>query len=224
MTELDIPRWIEVLGIVLDSDDKVKYVIPGHRKIWSREKLDMWRDYIVNLWEGVQTAKAEDLDLNKVIARFPLEEKYHYLKNLGHSDAALERFQRNNVIAFWRQLFTNAVSVVEKTIEQSGIETAISKYREMKSDIKGEYYFDEASFNALGYRLINQGKIKEAIEIFKLNVEAYPESWNVYDSLGEAYMNDGDKEFAIRNYKRSLELNPDNENGKMMLKRFEKMK
>lgn len=217
---MDIPRWIEVLSTVLDGEDKVTYVIPGHRVIWSREKLDIWRYYIVNLWEGVQTAKAEGLDLAAAIARFPLEEKYYYLKELGHTDAALERFQRNNITEFWRQLFTPAVTVVEKTIEESGIEAAISKYREMKADTKGEFYFDEASFNSLGYQLMGYSKIKEAIEIFKLNVEAYPESWNVYDSLGEAYMNDGQKELAIKYYKKSLELNPQNENGKEMLKRL----
>ena len=63
-------------------------------------------------------------------------------------------------------------------------------------------------------------KIKEAIEIFKMNVEMYPESWNVYDSLGEGYMNDEQKELAIKNYEKSLELNPDNENGKAMLRRL----
>jgi len=220
MTELDIPRWIDVLSIVLDGEDKVTHVIPGHRKIWSKEKLMLWRDYIVNLWEGVQAAKSEGLDLDAVIARFPLEPKYDYLKDLGHTDAALDRFQRNNVTAFWRQLFTAAVTVVEKTIEESGIEAAISKYREMKSNRSEEYYFDEASFNALGYRLMGQGKIKEAIEIFKLNVEAYPDSWNVYDSLGEAYMNDGQRDLAIKYYKKSLELNLQNENGKEMLRRM----
>ena len=220
MTELDIPRWIEVLSTVLDGEDKVTHVIPGHRQIWSREKLALWRDYIVSLWQGVQSAKAEGLNLEAVITRFPLEEKYFYLKELGHTDAALERFQRNNITAFWRQLFIPAVTIVEKAIEESGIEAAISRYREMKSESKGEYYFDEASFNALGYRLIGQGKIKDAIEIFKLNVEAYPESWNVYDSLGEAYMNDGQKELAIKYYQKSLELNPQNENGKEMLRRF----
>lgn len=98
MTELDIPRWIEILSTVLDGEDKVTNVIPGHRKIWSKEKLVMWRDYIVNLWDGVQAAKAEGLNLETAIARFPLEEKYLYLKKLGHTDAALERFQRNHIL------------------------------------------------------------------------------------------------------------------------------
>lgn len=68
---------------------------------------------------------------------------------------------------------------------------------------------------------MNENKIQYAIEIFKLNVKMYPQSANVYDSLGEAYMNDGQKELAIQNYKKSLELNPDNTNAKEMLKKLE---
>ena len=62
----------------------------------------------------------------------------------------------------------------------------------------------------------------EALEVFKMNVELYPCSANVYDSLGEAYMNIGDTANAIKNYKRSLELNPENTNAVEMLKRLEK--
>ena len=63
-------------------------------------------------------------------------------------------------------------------------------------------------------------KTDEAIEIFKLNVSEHPKSWNVYDSLGEAYMKQGKKESAIENYRKSLELNPNNENGQDMLKKL----
>ena len=57
---------------------------------------------------------------------------------------------------------------------------------------------------------MGQDKLTDAIRIFQLNVALYPKSWNVYDSLGEAYMNHGDKDLAIQNYQKSLELNPKN--------------
>lgn len=60
----------------------------------------------------------------------------------------------------------------------------------------------------------------EPIGIFKLNVSEHPKSWNVYDSLGEAFMKQGEKELAIENYQKSLELNPSNQNGKNMLKKL----
>lgn len=74
--------------------------------------------------------------------------------------------------------------------------------------------------NTLGYQKLQSGHTEDAIELFKLNVLAYPESANTYDSLGEAYMNHGDKELAIENYKKSLELNPDNTNAVEILKRL----
>jgi cytochrome c-type biogenesis protein CcmH/NrfG len=52
-------------------------------------------------------------------------------------------------------------------------------------------------------------------------VELYPQSANVYDSLGEAHMTDGQKKLAIQNYKKSLELNPDNNNAKEMLEKLQ---
>ena len=72
----------------------------------------------------------------------------------------------------------------------------------------------------LGYRVFIARDGKEAIEIFKLNIKNYPGSANVYDSLGEAYMNSGNREEAVYNYRRSLELNPENDNAREMLERL----
>lgn len=80
----------------------------------------------------------------------------------------------------------------------------------------------EANLNRTGYQLLAKDKVKEAIEVFKLNVMFYPDSWNVYDSLGEAYAEAGEIEKAIENYKKSIELNPDNENGKKALEKLQK--
>jgi CubicO group peptidase (beta-lactamase class C family) len=79
----------------------------------------------------------------------------------------------------------------------------------------------EDGLNAWGYRLLEARRIKDAVEIFKLNASLYPESPNVYDSLGEAYENAGDQTDAIKNYKRSLELNPKNDNAVEHLKKLD---
>lgn len=75
----------------------------------------------------------------------------------------------------------------------------------------------EARINAAGYSLLASKKFDEAIELFMLNVKLYPKSWNTYDSLGEAYALKGNKELAIKNYEKSMELNPKNDNGKEAL-------
>lgn len=99
-----------------------------------------------------------------------------------------------------------------------GVESALQQFKALKQS--DDYYVSERQLNALGYRLLGEKKVREAIEIFKLNVEAYPQSSNVYDSLGEAYMLNGDKELAVRNYRRAVELNPQNTNAADMLKKL----
>ena len=64
--------------------------------------------------------------------------------------------------------------------------------------------------NTWGYGLMRQGEKEKAIEVFKLNVTLNPESTDVYESLAEGYETAGNKELAIKNYKRSLELSPVN--------------
>jgi len=81
--------------------------------------------------------------------------------------------------------------------------------------------FREGEVNVLGYMLLQHGRIADAIEVFQLNVEKFPQSANVYDSLGEAYGAHGDRELAIKNYRKSLELNPKNTNAVDALKKLE---
>lgn len=75
----------------------------------------------------------------------------------------------------------------------------------------------EDELNTIGYDLLQEKRVSEAIDVFAVNVKLNPTSWNVYDSLGEGYALAGDKRSAITNYEKSLELNPDNESGKKAL-------
>jgi tetratricopeptide (TPR) repeat protein len=68
--------------------------------------------------------------------------------------------------------------------------------------------FNEAAVNRVGYQLVSVRRVREAIAVLKLNVDAYPRSANVYDSLAEAYVNSGDKEQAIAYYKKAIEAIP----------------
>ena len=72
----------------------------------------------------------------------------------------------------------------------------------------------------MGYFLLEGGKTAEAVDMIKLLVRLYPQSWNAYDSLGEAYAAAGQKDLAIQNYEKSVQLNPKNENGKEQLKKL----
>jgi CubicO group peptidase (beta-lactamase class C family) len=112
--------------------------------------------------------------------------------------------------------------ILGKTVLQKDVETAIIQYHELKANQYDEYNFEESELNSFGYQLLGIKKVKEAIEIFKLNIEEYPDAFNPYDSLGEGYMIDGQKELAIKKYAKSLELNPKNANAILMLARINK--
>jgi imidazolonepropionase-like amidohydrolase len=107
-----------------------------------------------------------------------------------------------------------------KTISEKDVDSAIKQYHDLRATQRRAYDFGEDELNGLGYQLLGAKQHKAAIAIFQLNVEAYPASYNSYDSLGEAYMVNGDKALAIKNYTKSLELNPKNTNAAEMLKKL----
>lgn len=98
-----------------------------------------------------------------------------------------------------------------RVFAEDGLEAGLAAYedlRERQPDV-----VDEDLVNALGYELLGSDHVEAAIAVFERNVAAYPDSANVYDSLGEAYLAAGDYEKAIQHYEKSVELDPDNENG-----------
>lgn len=96
-------------------------------------------------------------------------------------------------------------------IEKDGLEAGLSFYNENNKSEK--YHLSENEMNLAGYQLIQSDKVKAAAALFKINIEAFPNSFNTYDSYGEALMLLGEKEQSIENYKKSVQLNPNNENG-----------
>lgn len=108
-----------------------------------------------------------------------------------------------------------------KIIQEKGINEANRIYQEVSKNDPDYNLFQPESLNALGEELIQNKKTKEAIEVLKLNVEAFPDFWLVYDALGKAYMADGNKQMAIENFSRSLELNPENPETAETLKKLQ---
>lgn len=105
--------------------------------------------------------------------------------------------------------------LIKITLEK-GLTESTASYKKRKPDVN----LIERLVNEQGYDLLNAKKLTEAVEIFKLNVFAFPTSANAFDSLGEAHLEAGHKELAIENYKKSLRLNPDNRNAEEVLKKL----
>jgi len=116
---------------------------------------------------------------------------------------------------------SDPVTALRVRLRVRGFERAVEVYNELKEK-DPDFRPPETYLNDWAYRMLNGGgKKKEALEIFKLNVFLYPDSANVYDSLAEAFEANGRPDLAIKNYKRSLELDAGNRNAVRQLKRLD---
>jgi CubicO group peptidase (beta-lactamase class C family) len=160
---------------------------------------------------------------NTIISRVPADKNLVVLLNntggtiLGEMNEGIRAILYNQ--PFNEPKKSMALELLDVYSENGAI-AGTELYKKLKKD--PIYGIKEADINRVGYVLLQNGKKKEAIEAFKINVENFPKSGNVYDSLGEAYLADGDKNLAIVNYTKSVELDPKNEAGKKVLEEISK--
>ena len=119
-----------------------------------------------------------------------------------------------------RSVKPSIANAIKDVIETRGIESAEKAYWSMKKEQADKYDFSEPQLNNLGYDYMFAEDYDKALVVFQINVNAFPDAYNTYDSLGEAYMKKGMDKEAIENYKKSIELNPGNDNGISMLKKL----
>lgn len=139
------------------------------------------------------------VDVNNQIARMIFEPGYV---------PAIPNAENKENQAFSKEL---AAIAAEK-----GVDAAVAAHRSRKPGIDAVERF----VNSAGYDLLEEKKLQQAIDVFTLNTLVFPRSPNVFDSLGEAYMEADNKPLAIKNYQKSLELDPSNGNAKQMLKKL----
>ena len=219
--QLDPDRWLGVFDDLLADETAVEYVVLGQHSVWPREQLVAMRDYMKRLWTEIQGLDAEGVGFETAVERLGNPSELDFLQAAGATNDDLERMNRFEATALWRQLKESAAAEVEQAITAGGAAAGIARYEELSDDDGSKVFFDEAEFNMLGYRLLGEERVDGAIAVFRLNVERFPDSWNVYDSLGEAYAVKGDTELAIDLYRRSVEINPDNGNGIAAIERLQ---
>jgi tetratricopeptide (TPR) repeat protein len=98
-------------------------------------------------------------------------------------------------------------------LRDEGTQAAVRMYFDFKNNRSDEYSADETDLVFIAYKLNLNGRVDEALAFFELCAEEYPEGYYAYychHSIGEIYRNRGDKDLALRHYRKSLEANPDN--------------
>jgi len=100
---------------------------------------------------------------------------------------------------------------LNQKITTGGIDAAISGYGLLQKTDTANYDFSESDLNQYAYILLRANRLNEAIKVFKLNTEIYPNSFNVYDSLADGYEKVGDITLAIESCQKALQIDPSNE-------------
>ncbi|MBD2753469.1 serine hydrolase [Spirosoma validum] len=156
---------------------------------------------------------------NTLISRIPADKRLVVLLN-NTGGAPLSAIRKNILSILYNQPVEPSKKPIAELLRKSVLTESADVSRQKFKIWRGgkAYSLDESEMNTVGYELMSDGKLNEAMTVLALNAEAFPASSNVYDSRGEAYMKLGNKAAAIQDYKKSVELDPKNTNGYIKLK------
>jgi len=214
----NVEGYAKHIGDIIDSSPPGVKFIAGHGKDFTLDNLKEYHHMLTKHIELVKKEIEAGKNIEEILVVKPLKD-WEYLKWMFMDTDQWTTIVYNS-LAGTSELPSICQPVTEILMEE-GIEKAIERYHMLKKEYPHDYNFGEVELNMLGYQLIFRERIEDAIKIFELNVEAYPGAFNTYDSLGEAYMTAGDNIRARKNYKKSLELNPANNNAVEKLKQLE---
>lgn len=213
----DFPLLLKNWNLLLGRRADVGTIVTGH---WNGEMT--WPGfaarvkYIEALWGGAQRMAADGATLDAVQTEYAMQTRF---PELADSRGCSPGGNRGTIREMWGVLTGQKYA----SDELSALIRNESEFNATLARIKAKspnYYYDENSLNGLAYWLLEIGKVGQATDVFRLNAELFSQSWNAHDSLAEGLLRAGDREGAIAGYERSLQLNPENTNGKQMLEQI----
>lgn len=216
----DFPLLLANWNTLLTKQNDIEVFVPSH---WNGElSFDGFENrvrYVEALWEGTNEAQVAGTNLDAMLAGYGLAERFPDLVN---SPGCSQGNNSTTIIEMWTMTTDQEPAAVAlyELIDQGAEGSAIRQLVAQRQSETPTHFFLEGQINGYGYRFLQAEKVAEATTMFRINVELFPESWNVYDSLGEALLADGDRDSAIAMYEKSLELNPENSNGEQMLEQI----
>lgn len=216
----DAQRLIEVLTELHTTLPADTTLVAAHGGVFTMDDLEVYIEMIEDTVAAVAAEVAAGRSLSEIIERNPLTPWAEW--ESSEIGLSFENWITEIYASLTDTYKQSICAPVTEALVEDGVEAAVDHYRHLKKEEPDNWSFAEIELNMLGYQLLARNNIKEAIIILELNVEAYPEGFNTYDSLAESYMLAGRTEEAITNYERSLELNPENTNAVAMLAHLRK--
>ena len=211
----DFPRWLANWDLLLAEKERITTLVPGH---WNGELsvagAEARVEYVRTLWNGIHEGFEAGKGLAEIQAEYQLDVRF---PELVESPGFTPQQNYASITELWKEITgqPSAARTLYTLLDEGADEAAIQEV--LTNTGSPGYFFSEAEINAYGYIFLQQEKVDNAIRMFKINVELYPESWNVYDSLGEALLSAGNTDDAATMYEKSIVLNPENTHGKEVL-------
>jgi CubicO group peptidase (beta-lactamase class C family) len=175
---------------------------------------------IIHVHDGMSLNYEALLTANTTLGRTVILIANNKQNNLYDIDRAIQAILDNKP---YQQPKKSVLTAFDKQLDSLKGQQIISFYNDLKAKYAADYGFEnEASLNEIGYYFKGNNRIDDAIIVFEYNTTLFPTSGNVFDSLGEAYYAKGNKEKALLNYKRSLQLDPTNSTAKAVIAELEK--
>jgi tetratricopeptide (TPR) repeat protein len=200
----DAKQYVESLATLIELLPKDVKLITGHGRDYEVEDLKEHHRMAFETIELIQGGMESGKSAQDMVS----EDLLRDWSNWSNPQLTSENWITQVVESLSGEGKKPIAEVLTYTIMDKGIDSALDQYMQLKKDQPEGYNFGENELNMLGYQLLWRDMKQEAIEIFKMNVEAYPEVANPYDSLGEAYEAMGDDEQAIESYEKAVAIDP----------------
>jgi hypothetical protein len=221
--ELRIARLLAVLDVILAEEGKITDLVVSSGP-WPLAEIKARRRYLGELWAAAETSAKQGAGLEQLQKELSLEGRFAWLtdlpvwKNQG-ADWVREEHQAN-VARVWGQFQRFAAREILEACRASGTAAAVSAYRKLQEGKDSKLIFDETSLHSLVDILFLDGYLEAADAVSGLNVASFPGSWRVHDRRGQMCLANGRPGEALAAYRKSLELNPSNENARAMIRKL----
>ncbi len=207
-----------------ENSDEFMRKVSGRYLYNSDETVEVYfkdKDLYIK-WRGATTIKPLNLG-NETFFVKEMNEKIQFLKNPADNldYLVLTPKDKNEEIQYTIIKLADSEKIPSEYLNNNEFDKALESYLALQKKDSLNTALDENNFNLLGYSELRNENYTKAIYLFEINVALYPNSSNVYDSLGEAFMKSGDTIKAIENYKKSLALDSGNRRAKRNIEKME---
>ena len=174
-------------------------------------------------WRGTKNIKPLQIDRNTFFIK-EINNKIQFVFNSKDSIdyIVLVPKDKEEEINFDYPKMAKNQKLPKEYLQDNQFDKALEAYQKIKQKDSLNPIIDRSHINRLGYYELRNENFEMAINYFKINVNLYPKSSNVYDSLGEAFMKSGDTITAIEYYSKAISINPENRSSKRQLDKLKK--